>query len=53
MNITFLIGNGFDIGLGMLSRFTDYFPVYLANYLDKSYKYDVASLGESSYKALN
>ncbi len=28
MNITFLIGNGFDVGLGMKSRFIDFFPVY-------------------------
>lgn len=29
MNITFLIGNGFDVGLGMKSRFKDFFPIYL------------------------
>lgn len=29
MQITFLIGNGFDIGLGMKSRFSDFFPVYI------------------------
>ena len=28
MNITFLIGNGFDIGLGLKSCFKDFFPVY-------------------------
>lgn len=28
MNITFLIGNGFDVGLGMKSRFKDFFPIY-------------------------
>lgn len=28
MNITFLIGNGFDIGLGLKSRFKDFFPIY-------------------------
>lgn len=28
MNITFLIGNGFDIGIGMKSRFKDFFPIY-------------------------
>ena len=28
LNITFLIGNGFDIGMGMKSRFKDFFPIY-------------------------
>ena len=28
MNITFFIGNGFDIGMGMKSRFKDFFPIY-------------------------
>lgn len=30
MNVTFLIGNGFDIGMGMNSRFKDFFPIYQA-----------------------
>ncbi len=29
MNVTFLIGNGFDIGMGMHSKFSDYFPIYI------------------------
>lgn len=29
MNITFMIGNGFDVGLGLRSKFSDYFPVYI------------------------
>ncbi len=28
MNITFLIGNGFDVGMGMKSSFKDFFPIY-------------------------
>ena len=28
MRITFLIGNGFDLGMGILSKFSDYFPEY-------------------------
>ena len=28
MNITFLIGNGFDVGVGIKSRFKDFFPIY-------------------------
>ena len=29
MNITFLIGNGFDINLGLKTRYTDFYPYYL------------------------
>lgn len=28
MNITFLIGNGFDIGVGLQSKYKDFYPVY-------------------------
>lgn len=35
MNITFLIGNGFDVGMGMKSRFSDFFPKYCAESVDK------------------
>ena len=28
MNITFLIGNGFDVGIGMRSSFKNFFPIY-------------------------
>lgn len=31
MNITFLIGNGFDIGIGLQSRFENFFPLYQQN----------------------
>lgn len=30
MNITFLIGNGFDINLGLKTRYTDFYPYYLS-----------------------
>lgn len=30
MNITFLIGNGFDINLGLDTRYTDFYPIYLS-----------------------
>lgn len=30
MNITFLIGNGFDINLGLKTRYTDFYPFYLS-----------------------
>ena len=29
MNITFLIGNGFDLGLGMKSQYSDFIPLYI------------------------
>ena len=29
MNITFLIGNGFDLGLGLKTKFSDFLPIYL------------------------
>ena len=35
MNITFLIGNGFDIGMGMRSAFRDFFPIYQVKSIDK------------------
>ncbi len=35
MEITFLIGNGFDIGVGMSSRFVDFFPLYQGQSIDK------------------
>ncbi len=35
MNITFLIGNGFDVGMGMHSKFSDYFPIYIEASKDK------------------
>ena len=30
MNITFLVGNGFDINLGLKTRYTDFYPKYMA-----------------------
>lgn len=30
MNITFLVGNGFDINLGLNTRYTDFYPTYLS-----------------------
>lgn len=38
MNITFLIGNGFDIGVGMKSKFKDFFPVYILRSKQKEYE---------------
>lgn len=38
MNITFLIGNGFDIGVGIKSRFKDFFPIYKEKSKTKSDK---------------
>ena len=36
MDVTFLIGNGFDIGVGLPSKFVDFFPVYEKNSKGKS-----------------
>ncbi len=36
VNITFLIGNGFDVGVGMNSKFKDFFPIYQVNSIDKA-----------------
>lgn len=30
LNITFLIGNGFDINLGLKTRYTDFYPYYMS-----------------------
>ena len=30
MNITFLVGNGFDLNLGLKTKYTDFYPSYLA-----------------------
>ena len=35
MNITFMIGNGFDLGLGMKSSFKDFFAEYHKNSANK------------------
>lgn len=35
MNITFLIGNGFDVGMGLKSKFSDYFPIYIEESKEK------------------
>lgn len=44
MNITFLIGNGFDLGLGVRSKFTDFFPKYVKKSVNK--KEDIKNLSE-------
>ena len=32
LNITFLIGNGFDIGLGLKTRYKDFYKYYCKPY---------------------
>lgn len=44
MNITFMIGNGFDLGLGIHSRFMDFFPQYVEQ--SKSKKEEIRMLSE-------
>ena len=34
MNITFLIGNGFDVNLGLNSKYTDFYPYYIESTKD-------------------
>ena len=36
MEITFLIGNGFDIGLGMRTQYSQFIPRYIKNGKNKS-----------------
>ena len=31
MNVTFLIGNGFDINLGLDTRYSDFYPYFIKN----------------------
>lgn len=33
MNVTFLLGNGFDIGIGLKTKYTDFYPEYCRNNL--------------------
>lgn len=35
MNITFLIGNGFDINLGLKTSYKDFYPYYIKKYPDE------------------
>lgn len=44
MNITFLIGNGFDLGLGVRSKFRNFFPEYVKK--SKNKKDDIKQLSE-------
>ncbi len=35
MNITFMIGNGFDVNLGLRSKFTQFYDTYFKSELDR------------------
>lgn len=35
MNITFMIGNGFDVNLGLKTKFTDFYDTYFKSELDR------------------
>ena len=39
MIVTFLIGNGFDLGMGMRSRFDHYFPIFCKDHMDENGEY--------------
>lgn len=53
--VTFLIGNGFDIGLGLRTRYMDFLPVYLESFngssvikeLKSNIKKDIDSWGDA------
>lgn len=49
MNITFLIGNGFDINLGLKTRYTDFYPYYLEKYPDEMIAKEI-SKEENNYE---
>jgi hypothetical protein len=34
MNITYLIGNGFDVNIGLKSSYADFYKSYVNNHLD-------------------
>ncbi|NJE44273.1 AbiH family protein [Massilimicrobiota sp. SW1139] len=36
MNITYLIGNGFDISIGLKTKYSDFYPYYIKNSRDDS-----------------
>lgn len=36
MNITFMIGNGFDLNLGLKTKFTDFYDTYFKSELDRN-----------------
>lgn len=46
MNVTFLVGNGFDINLGLKTKYTDFYPSYLA----KGYNDILSKDIEDNYK---
>lgn len=51
MNVTFLIGNGFDIGVGLKSSFQDFFPIYQELSQKKPHRIkQLASEIEADYK---
>ena len=41
MNVTFLVGNGFDINLGLKTKYTDFYPSYLAKGYDDILSKDI------------
>lgn len=41
MQVTFLIGNGFDLNLGLKTRYTDFYPLYLGAPESDALDYDI------------
>ena len=50
MNITYLIGNGFDLGLGLKTRFSDFLPIYISK---KSKDEDILDFQDDIAKSIN
>ncbi|MCM1162591.1 MAG: bacteriophage abortive infection AbiH family protein [Roseburia sp.] len=50
MNITFMIGNGFDISLGLKTKYSDFYPYFLANAdAENLLRKKLADLGDKAY----
>ncbi len=49
INITFLVGNGFDINLGLKTLYTDFYPYYLSKERNDIISEDIAN----NYKRLS
>ena len=50
MNVTYLIGNGFDLGLGLKTRFSDFLPIYIS---EKSKDEDILEFQEDIAKSID
>ena len=50
MNITFLIGNGFDLGLGLASDYKSFYPYFIENAnKDNIIRHEIEKAGKDNY----